>query len=380
MNTAVTENIQSLRIAIKSLKAAKKALKAAKTTEGIQQAEDVVQQAKDVVQQVTTPVYEAASQVVAPLVDVYLTELPVTPRGQALAEQAIWDSLSEDFRQAITAANSYYATWLVHCLKGGSSSRYLAKARLLKEDLRGHTVDTLWAYLDSPESNPSLILDTISFANDKAKEDPVDTEEGAKTRWSEVARDYLQNPVKRLSRIPKENRPEKPPKSKRHAKVFKRQKAFDAILTDGSPEEARKIWSDVQDSMQDLLLPFLQQRLNGFESPADIERRLEDFCLGVRVNYDDLLLSIRRLRNTTNSKDVVEGRRREIRRALEVLRVAPKRGWSKDQLDKEAIKKAYRDLSKQFHPDLNRNNDPRYHERYQEVQEAYRLLQQYINP
>lgn len=328
-----------------------------------------------------TAAYEPASQMVSSLAEVYLAEPPTTVKAQAEVEWSIWDALPKELQQPITAVNGYYATWLVHCLKGGSSSRYLAKARTLAKERSGHQVDALWVYLENLEANPTLILDAITYANARVKENPGDSEEEARDRWSKAADHYVHNPVKRASRIRKDERPKEPEVAQDDPKPEgKRQKTLEAILTDSSPEEARKVWANIQDSLQALLRPYVQQRLEGFESPSEIEQRMADFCLEVKISFDDLLLSIRRLRNTTYGKEVIEERRQKVRHALEVLRIEPKRGWSKDSLDLSVIKTAYKSRALQFHPDRTKD-DPRYTERFREVQDAWNLLKNYLtNP
>lgn len=320
----------------------------------------------------------AAERAAKPLLEAYLANPPTSVREQALAELSIWGMVPTEGRTAILVEDRYYAKWMARCL-GGPSSLYNAKARLIKQDQDGVDVRQVWRYLESPDAKPSVVLEALTFAKKRSQDEAGKIN---KTAFTEAVLLFLEDPVARPSRSHRSSKRSEGKRSNPLASDIveeeeKRRKSLDAILTDGAPEVTRKLWSELQDAVKATLRPFLLQRLDGFESALDTEQRLTGFCVDVRSNFDDLLLNIRRLRATTGGKEVIEERRQEIKRALEVLRIDPQRGWTKDKLDVSAIKSSYRQLAKQFHPDLN--NDPRYLSRYHEIQESYRLLKQYLN-
>lgn len=137
-----------------------------------------------------------------------------------------------------------------------------------------------------------------------------------------------------------------------------------------SPGEAR----EMRLRLRELIAPFVEQKLAGLEDPAAVADLVSGFEIEVDSAFTDLLRKLQGIRGNNGARDIVQTRRRDLKRACEFLNIQlPARGGA---IDMDAARRAHRKLSAQLHPDLTNNND-QLTGQYIEVQKAWEIITGY---
>lgn len=137
-----------------------------------------------------------------------------------------------------------------------------------------------------------------------------------------------------------------------------------------SPAEARNL----REKVRAIAHEFAERRLGDLEEKAVRDDVVSAFEIEIEAAVTDFLKRVDRLRRNNGSQAVVQDRKRQVRRACEVLGIKlPKNGGV---IDTEAARKQHRKLSGQFHPDRTNGNE-QLTEQYLEVQNAWEIIQEY---
>lgn len=340
-------------------------------------------------------VYEAAlvnSPKARALVNAYQLSVPPTPRAKALAEAEIWNACTAEDRKKIIRIDTYSSNFLATVLRFESSNSYIARSRTLGWEKRGANVDSAWEL--ARQGKNSWLIKSLSYANKMAeaawdklegKMDEASINREVNRKFEQAFKDYQEDAAiheeeKRLAREAHALRKQQAGQGDAKVKVSgpsrapRRNKGLDEILVDGDFQVSKDLWEEAEQALKEKINPFVKARLEGLDSEAGVGEILDNFYLDLRNTYQDLLTKIRRIRNLTGSKQVLEVKRDKIKWALEVLRVDVKRGWTREDLDVSFIKKQYKQMVNRFHPDKP-TSDENTLARFQEVKKAYEVLQ-----
>lgn len=327
------------------------------------------------------------------LIEAYQRNPPEGERAKAQAEAEIWQAVRYESRKKITRADSYNAKFLCRALGMGQTSDYIARGRTLGWEALGVDASAVWHTLTSGKKS-SWVVKALTFAGKaytdiednlmgRVDDDTLRTQASRKFEeaFLEFQTDGIQEEERRKAReatqarTQKKRGPHAPKRIVITPPAPKKDKGLDEILVDGDVQTSKDIWEEAEALLKEKINPFVKARLEGLESENGVGEILDNFYIDLRSSYQDLLLKIRRVRNLTGSKQVLEVKRESIRWALEVLRVPIKRGWSKDDLDVDSIKKQYKQLVNRFHPDKP-TSDENTLARFNEVKKAYETLQE----
>lgn len=328
------------------------------------------------------------------LVQAYQKHIPGTPRAKAIAEAEIWEAISLQDKRNVIRLNGYNSTFLASVLHSESPNSFIARGRTLGWEKRGANVEMAWAA--TLEGKNSWLIKALSYAKQAAEAhedriagrmDEVSITREVNHKFEAALKAYQDDPSiheeelrkNREAHLARKGKTTAPEKARTPAptptRTRRRTKGLDEIIVDGDFQQSKDLWAEAEVLLKDKINPFVKERLANLDSEIGVDELLDNFYLDLRNSYQDLLTRIRRVRNLTGSKQVLEVKREKIRWALEVLRVPVQRGWRKEDLDVNGIKKQYKQLALRFHPDKP-TSDENTLIRFNEVRSAYQVLQE----